>query len=230
MVNNSNGPQAREGFASEILNESQHQALNILRDRNIGTINIDGAWIWPDDIRTDPSAAVKVIEHFRVMPPPADEELAQIRSDIHIATVSQEPAPLAVSFLPEGMPIGGHPSPRSQLDFIDWVQHNYESVFGTKCYPTGALAIKAPRVPGLRVYACEAFGGYYYAAWTEHDGLFFGHLYVEATHMGRASLKFAVGTVLGTPVFGDMLDYRVRRAPIQQWTRRLKDLAPQEVK
>lgn len=95
------GAHSPAGIVSETLNASQHSALKILRERNIGSINIDGTWIWPDDIRMDPAVAGKVIEHLKVLPPPADEELTRFRSDIHIATAPPESAPMAIVGLDE---------------------------------------------------------------------------------------------------------------------------------
>lgn len=158
----------------------------------------------------------------------ADEELAQLRSDIHIATAPLDEAPMAVSVLPPDEPVGGHPSPRSQLDWIFWLQHNYENVFRTTIC-TGPKPIKAPRVENARVYAAEAFGGYFYAAWSDLTGMFMGWLRIESMRMGKASMKLAVGEVGGKPVFGDMKDYRARRSPLTIWVKALKELDWAEV-
>jgi hypothetical protein len=152
-----------------------------------------------------------------------DEELAQLRSDIHLAMASPDPAPMAFSALYSEEPIGGHLSPRSQLEWIHWLQNHHEDVFkATIC--TGPKAIKAPSVKDARVYAAEAFGGRFYAAWSDFTGMFMGWLRIEVTHMGKSSMTFALGEVGGKPVFSDMSDHRARKAPLSAWVKALKEL------
>jgi hypothetical protein len=137
-------------------------------------------------------------------------------------------APMAVVALTEGVDENHHLAPRSQLDFIAWCQHNHDRVFRVKPYPAGLKAIKAPRVQGLRVYAAEGHGGQLYAAWTEHDGLFVGWLWYWPS-LSRIDHDYAIGEVLGKPVFGDMNQNCVRRGAVRTWRLALQEAAPREV-
>jgi hypothetical protein len=154
---------------------------------------------------------------------------ANERAHIVRGMCDEEQAPMAVNVLSEEVAENVHLAPRCQLDFKGWVQKHHLKIFGVEIYPTGAKIVKAPLVPGMRVYALEAFGGYYYGAWSELSGLFTGWLHIEATRMGKASMKFAVGEVGGKPVFGDMFVHRARRSPLSNWIKALKVLDYEEV-
>jgi hypothetical protein len=115
-------------------------------------------------------------------------------------------------------------APRSQLDFTGWVQANHKRVFGREVYPTGAKPIKAPKVAGLAVYAAEAFGGQYYAAWSAYDGRFIGWMWYSPA-MTPIDHTYAVGKVGNTPVFGDMTAHCIRRGPVRVFTEALRAAA-----
>lgn len=156
---------------------------------------------------------------------------ANERAEITRGMIDGE-APLAINVLSENVEENHHLAPRSQLDFIGWVQKNHKRIFFVDTYPTGAKSIEAKTVKGqtnIRIYGAEGFGGYYYAAWTECSGLFVGWLFVEATRMAKASCKFGYGQVGGRPVFGDMSDHTIRRSPVKRWIQALKDLDYAEV-
>lgn len=113
-------------------------------------------------------------------------------------------------------------APRSQLDFIGWVFENYKRVFGREVYPTGAKPIKAPRVEGMNIYAAEAFGGQYMAAWSSYDGRFIGWMWYSPA-LSPIDHTYAVGKVNGKPVFGDMVAHCIRRAPVKAFVTALKE-------
>jgi hypothetical protein len=150
---------------------------------------------------------------------------ANERADITRGMCDNE-APMAVVALTEGVDENHHLAPRHQLDFIAWCQHNHERVFRVKQYPTGLKLIKAPRVWGLRVFAAEGFGGQLYAAWSEHDGQFMGWLWYWPS-LSKIDHDYAIGEVLGKPVFGDMNQNCVRRGAVRTWRQALKDAAPE---
>lgn len=112
-------------------------------------------------------------------------------------------------------------APRSQLDFVGWVQASHKRVFGREVYPTGAKPIKAPKVAGLAVYAAEGFGGQYYAAWSAYDGRFVGWMWYGPS-LSQIDHTYAVGKVNNTPVFGDMTAHCIRRSPVKAFTDALK--------
>ena len=151
----------------------------------------------------------------------------QERAEISRGMFDGEEAPLAINVLSEAVDENHHLAPRSQMDFIAWAQRNHDRVFRVKQYPTGLKIIKAPRVPGLRVFAAEGYGGQLYAAWAEHDGQFMGWLWYWPS-LSRIDHDFAIGEVLGRPVFGDMDQNCVRHGAVRAWRLALLGAAPTE--
>jgi hypothetical protein len=149
---------------------------------------------------------------------------ANERAHIVRGMCDEEQAPMAVNALAEAVDENHHLAPRSQLDFVNWAQHNHDRVFRVKQYPTGLKIIKAPRVKGLRVFAAEGYGGQLYAAWAEHDGQFMGWLWYWPS-LSRIDHDFAIGEVLGRPVFGDMDQNCVRRGAVRTWRLALQEAA-----
>lgn len=87
MTNDSNGPSAREGIASELSNE-QRLALRAMAEANTGSIFIDGDFVWREDIRNSQEKAVAVLK-----------ALSKDREDL--LTIRRALVPMAVNILPE---------------------------------------------------------------------------------------------------------------------------------
>ncbi len=143
--------------------------------------------------------------------------------DLHLIAdaIGNPGGPMAIIALGEPPLVNPELAPRSQIDFCGWVYENYNRIFGRKVSPIGCKPIKTAKVEGLNVFACEAYGGQYYGAWSRFDGRFIGWMWYSPK-LSQMDHQFAVGRVTQVSVFEDMHDYTIRKAPVKTFTDALK--------
>ena len=144
-------------------------------------------------------------------------------------TLSAQAPPATIHAPPDSPPAippwPSYPSPSNQAVFHVWVSKTYRKIFNSEAMPESPIIpIDAPKVRGLTVYAAKCDRTRYFGAWTKRSGVFIGWMRIQPQIAGIES-DYAVGEVLGRPVFmGIMLDLSGHDA-IDKFTQALKEAA-----
>ena len=97
-----------------------------------------------------------------------------------------------------------HPIPSNQAAYDGWLQQAYKLVFRCEQALTGPIiSIEAPAVEGLSVYGATNVQTRLYGAWIRRSGIFIGWMRTRPNLAGpEQEAVYAIGEVLGRPVFG----------------------------
>ena len=143
----------------------------------------------------------------------------------------EEPDPDGQSLPPHPGSAPGRPDtlhrekPPNQACFHEWVRATYMRVFGCEKQPDGPMfPVEAPTVRGLIVYAARSGQTRFYGAWIERSGVFIGWMRIQPQVSGIES-DYAVGEILGRPVFAAISIDLSGHDAIDRFTRELKETA-----
>ena len=115
--------------------------------------------------------------------------------------------------------------PANQAAFHEWVLAVYWRVFHSETRPDGPmLPLETPAVRGLTIYGVKCGETRFFGAWIERSGVFIGWMRIQP-HIAGIESDYAVGEVLGRPVFmGITLDLSGHDA-VEKFTQSLKEAA-----
>jgi len=99
------------------------------------------------------------------------------------------------------------------------------TIFQIECFPDSPIfTLDAPAVKGLVIYGARCGALKFYAAWVGWTGIFLGWMRIQP-HFAGIESDYAVGEVLGRPVFmGITLDLSGHDA-VDKFTQALKEAA-----
>jgi len=169
----------------------------------------------------------------RILKPGKAESPETLSIAIHAATrrlaaarfLLKDPASGHPQYLSSGPDWLHRAKPENQAAFHEWVRATFMRVFRLEKQTDGPmLPIDAPVVKGLTVYAVRSGTTRFYGAWTELGGNFIGWMRIQSQVAGIES-DYAVGEILGRPVFAAISIDLSGHDAVDRFTRELKETA-----
>ena len=169
----------------------------------------------------------------RILNPDREESLETISTAIHAATrrlaaarfLLKDPASSHPQYKSSGPDWLHRAKPENQAAFHEWACATFMRVYRLEKQPDGPmLPIDAPDVKGLTVYAVRSGTIRFYGAWTELGGNFIGWMRIQPQVSGIES-DYAVGEILGRPVFAAISIDLSGHDAVDRFTRELKEAA-----